>query len=151
MTLSNDAFLSSSIDSKIFIDDISAESLSAIHIGRDEFYDKVRNNELLSNELYVVSSDYINAYGQQMKNLAEPTELCDAVNKNYVDHASDSLSAEIFGLAHSLYDTLEAVVTADVLMNLNQQSYISEVISAVVEIRDVLTEMRSRLSGMINA
>ena len=81
--------MSSSIDSKIFIDNISAESLSAIHISRDEFYDKVRNNELLSNELYVVSSDYINAYGQQMKNLAEPTELCDAVNKNYVDHASD--------------------------------------------------------------
>ena len=119
MTLSNDALLSSSIDRKIFIDSISAKSLSAIHISRDEFYVKVRNNELLSNELYIVSSDYINAYGQQMKNLAEPTELCDAVTKNYVDHASDSLSVEISGLANSLYDTLETVVTDDVLMKLN--------------------------------
>ena len=43
------------------------------------------DDEVLSNVVYVISSDYINAYGQQMKNLADPTDLSDAVTKGYVD------------------------------------------------------------------
>ena len=35
---------------------------------------------MLSNELYIVSSDCVNAYGQQIKNLSAGTELSDAVN-----------------------------------------------------------------------
>ena len=42
---------------------------------------------ILSNELYVVSSNYINAYGQQIKNLSAPTDLSDAATKEYVDNA----------------------------------------------------------------
>ena len=40
--------------------------------------------------LYVVDSNIIDAYGQQMKNLGDPTESGDATNKKYVD---DSLTA----------------------------------------------------------
>ena len=38
-----------------------------------------------SNVIYVVSSDYVNAYGQQLKNVAAPTDLSDAATKEYVD------------------------------------------------------------------
>lgn len=37
-------------------------------------------NSILSNELYIVSNDYINAYGQNVKNLAPAQDLSDAVN-----------------------------------------------------------------------
>ena len=50
---------------------------------------------MLSNELYIVSSDYINAYGEQLKNLAQPTDLSDATTKEYVDDISLSLSSQI--------------------------------------------------------
>lgn len=35
--------------------------------------------------MYVVSADYVETYGQQIKNVAGPTDLSDAVNKEYVD------------------------------------------------------------------
>jgi len=38
-----------------------------------------------SNVIYVVSSDCINAYGQQLKNLAAPTDRSDAATKEYID------------------------------------------------------------------
>ena len=46
--------------------------------------------------LYVVDSNVIDAYGQQMKNLAAPTDLSDAANKKYVD---DSLTATAHALS----------------------------------------------------
>ena len=77
--------LSTAIDNKISIDGIKTNTLSAFHINQDDFYKKVQNNEILSNELYFVSSDYINAYDEQVKNVAEPVDASDAVTKNYVD------------------------------------------------------------------
>lgn len=91
----NDACLSAAVDKKIFIDGISAESLCAIHISQDDFYQRVENGQISSNELYIVSSDYINAYGEQLKNLAQPTDLSDAATKEYVDVISSSLSSQI--------------------------------------------------------
>lgn len=84
--------MSSDIDSKIWIDGEKASSLCAFHISRDDFYQKIIDNtingtDLLSNELYIVSSDFINAYDQQIKNLAEPALSNDATTKNYVDNA----------------------------------------------------------------
>ena len=46
--------------------------------------------------LYVVDSNVIDAYGQQMKNLGDPTEPGDATNKKYVD---DSLTATAHALS----------------------------------------------------
>ena len=50
------------IDKKIYIDGVSAETLCAEHIDADTFHQKVVDGKLLSNVMYVVSSDYINAY-----------------------------------------------------------------------------------------
>lgn len=87
--------LSSAIDDKIFIEDkisnlISGNSdLSIIKISKDEYELSAANGcDLCSNVLYVVESDYIDAYGQQLKNLSGPTDLSDATTKWYVDNAT---------------------------------------------------------------
>ena len=88
--------LSGAIDHKIWIKDPASDDndyktgkysdLSVIKVTADEYAKKVKDGTNLdSNILYIVSSDYIDAYGQQMKNLAEPTDLSDAATKNYVD------------------------------------------------------------------
>ena len=59
--------------------------------------------------LYVVDSNIIDAYGQQMKNLADPTELSDATNKKYVD---DSLTATAHVLSTD-YNTKIDAITSD--------------------------------------
>ena len=95
----NDAYLSGAIDNKIYVDGVQATTLSVGHISQDEFYAKVIAGELLSNELYVVSSDYVNAYGEQVRNVAEPTLSNDAATKNYVDVAVAGAAADVTELS----------------------------------------------------
>lgn len=147
--IANDEFLSASSDKKIFIDGLSAESLSAMHISQDDFFQKVIASAMLSNELYIVSSDYINAYGEQLKNLAEPTDLSDATTKEYVDNADSSISGQLSGLISAMYDDLENVATDNIISGLEQKSCISNVICAVVGIRDTLVDLRQTLSTML--
>ena len=59
--------------------------------------------------LYVVDSNVIDAYGQQMKNLAAPTDPGDATNKQYVD---DSLTATAHVLSTD-YNTKINAITSD--------------------------------------
>ena len=59
--------------------------------------------------LYVVDSNVIDAYGQQMKNLAAPTDPGDATNKKYVD---DSLTATAHALSTD-YNTKIDAITSD--------------------------------------
>ena len=99
MTTNTIPDLRNGINEKLFIDAVSAESLSIIHTDQDTFYEKVKNNEILSNEVYVVSSEFINAYDEQIKNVAEPTLSGDAATKNYADQISSSLNAGINDLA----------------------------------------------------
>ena len=56
--------------------------------------------------LYVVDSNVIDAYGQQMKNLAAPTDPGDATNKKYVD---DSLSATAHALSTDYNTKIDAI------------------------------------------
>ena len=86
---------SSAVDKKIIIDGVSADSLCAYHIGTEEYYQKVVDGKVLSNELYIVSSDYMNAYGQQIKNVAEPELSDDAATKGYADDEIIKISAQV--------------------------------------------------------
>ena len=164
--LSNDAYLSTAIDNKIFIDGISAESLCAVHIGQQEYYNLVSSNLVSSNVLYVVSSENINAYGQRIENLAEPELSADATTKGYVDGISSSLSSQIQQLSDDLSSEIETLSTnlstsissltsqmelalsalgQDTLSSLNRESKISTVIEAVLDIRDTLSLLRTIL------
>lgn len=86
--------LSAEISSKIFIKDPNSETykdgaygnLSVLKVTEEEYMEKVADGTLLNDGvLYVISSDHINAYGQKIVNLAEPTVSSDAATKNYVD------------------------------------------------------------------
>lgn len=144
--VANDAVLSNAIDNKVYIDALSVESISAQHISQSDFYQDVVTSSILSNMLYVVSSDYINAYGEQLKNLAYPTDLSDATTKDYVDVADEMLSGRLSALVSAMYDDLEHVATDSIISSLNQKSAISNVICAIVGIRDTLVELRQTLS-----
>ena len=78
--------LSEAIDSKIYIDGISAESLSAIHIDAETYYQKVLDGTVKPNELYFLSSnDYVNCFDQRVANVADAKESHDAVSKGFME------------------------------------------------------------------
>jgi hypothetical protein len=63
---------------KIFIDDNSSLSLNIKNISRKDYYELVEASAILSNTLYIVSSDALNMYGEQIKNLADGISANDA-------------------------------------------------------------------------
>jgi len=59
--------------------------LSVRKLTNAEYKDLVIHDTVNARGLYVIDDNYFDAYGQQMKNLADPAELSDATNKKYVD------------------------------------------------------------------
>ena len=90
-----DRALSTAVDNKIFIDGTKVESLSALHISQDEYHQKVVAGTVLSNELYIVSSDTFNMYDERIVNLAEPELSSDAATKAYVDSKAAAATKDI--------------------------------------------------------
>lgn len=131
--IANDAYLSTAIDEKIYVDGVQAKSLSAFHISQDDFYAKVEASTILSNELYIVSSDYINAYGEQVKNVAEPTVSSDAATKNYVDVAVAGATSDVTALS-SKVDQLSANALTGVTLNGENFTVASNVASLSIEV-----------------
>ena len=70
------------------------QTLSVVNIAENDYYDLVANDKIDETTIYIVSSDFINAYGQQMKNLDAPVDDNDAATKNYVDQEIANLSNE---------------------------------------------------------
>ena len=70
------------------------QTLSVVNIAENDYYDLVANDKIDETTIYIVSSDFINAYGQQMKNLDAPVDDNDAATKNYVDQEIANLSDE---------------------------------------------------------
>ena len=58
---------------------------------------------MLSNALYIVEDDHIDAYGQQIKNIAYPTDLSDAATKEYVDssHSNVEIPEDLSAFSNS--------------------------------------------------
>lgn len=70
------------------ISDIAGyDELSVVKLSANEYEELVATSATLSNTLYVVEDDFINAYGQQIKNLSPGTELSDAVNLEQLSNA----------------------------------------------------------------
>lgn len=76
----------------ITIDGEATSSLGFKHISQEEYHDLVVNDKILSNVVYVVSSDYLNMYDEQIKNLAPGTDPKDAINVSQLSSASKELS-----------------------------------------------------------
>ena len=107
----DDEFLSAAISSTVYVESEGEKfnQLSVVKISKSEFDVKVGSGSpLQGNVLYVVDSNIIDAYGQQMKNLADPTELSDATNKKYVD---DSLTATAHVLSTDYNAKIDAITS----------------------------------------
>lgn len=91
------------------VDQLSAKT-TTVKIGSDEtitnefFVKKVTNAEYketviigtpLSNALYIIDDDHQSAYGQQIKDVAEPTVSSDAATKAYVDNVAAVANAAL--------------------------------------------------------
>ena len=75
--------------------------------------------------------------------------MSDATTKEYVDNADSSISGQLSGLISTMYDDLEHIATDSIISGLEQKSCISNVICAVVGIKDTLISLRETLSGML--
>ena len=87
--------LTASVQHKVFVKgELTADGeysdLSVVKIAKAEYDELVAlsGDTLSNNVLYVIDSDYEDAYGQQIKNLADATDLSDAVNKKQLDAVS---------------------------------------------------------------
>lgn len=94
--------LGEAISSKIYIEDRVGEDgelvssysdLSVIKLSSREYQDLVVSGTTSPSALYIVESDFINAYGQQIKNLSAPGLSSDAATKAYVDERFNSISS----------------------------------------------------------
>lgn len=80
--------ISSEVSAKVYVnyDGNEFNSISVVKTTHQQYYDDLLQNRLSGNVLYVLDDvDYANAYGMQIKNLADPTEDQDATTKKYVD------------------------------------------------------------------
>ena len=73
---------------KVFDADPVRTDLSVIKLSADDYYELVANEEALSNVIYVVDDDKINAFDQQIKNLAAGIDDTDAVNMAQLNEVS---------------------------------------------------------------
>ena len=163
--------LSTAVSSKIFIDDRVAgtsntSDLSIVKISKSDYESLVADPtvQLDNSTLYIVESPCIDCYGQQIKNLADPTELSDATNKYYVNETvlavstalstdyvdkianlSDALSADIDTLSVNLSTDIDALsdnLSTDIdALSVNLSTEISAV-------RQVFNDLYSSINGI---
>ena len=77
--------------------------LSVMEISKDDYEALVAlSGDILSNNvLYIIDSDYEDAYGQQIKNIADGTDLNDAVN---IKQLQNAISVALSGLEDILHE-----------------------------------------------
>lgn len=91
-----------SIDtSNVYIDGQKTD-LSVCKISEEDYHKLVVDNNCISNMIYVVSSDNINAYGSKIVNVAQPTAADDAATKKYVDEYCSQLVHDAFDVPRRL-------------------------------------------------
>ena len=129
--------LSTAIKQKIWIKDPSSSEftdgkysdLSVVKLPAEEYYQKVVDETIVDNVLYILSANKHNAFGENVTNLAEPTLSDDAATKGYVDNkfaevSSKYVSISVLSAALSSItvengkSTIELTHVADALYNL---------------------------------
>jgi hypothetical protein len=68
-----------SIKSSVSVDNIKS-NLNVLHIDSSEYSNLVANDSVDNSTIYIVSSDNFDVFGEQIKNVADATDLSDAVN-----------------------------------------------------------------------
>jgi len=105
-TKADDDYLSNEISTTVFIKDgsIVSNKLSVIGIGLDDYSAAIASSVQHSgNQLFVVSSDHVEAFGQQVKHVAAPTDGEDATTKSYVDALAKDTAEDLSTTVGTLY------------------------------------------------
>lgn len=112
----NIVYLSNAISSKVYTGTIANgeqignySNLSVVKITKEEYEQKITDAacsgvDLSNNVLYIVSSDYIDAYEQRIENVVMSNDNIpsEATNKHYVDSISSNLANNINQLSTTL-------------------------------------------------
>ena len=101
--IANDAVLSTAIDNKIWIYDSTtagstpvSTNLSVVKMSKDDFEDEIIANPTLNgNTLYIVDSDYIEAYDEEIKNVASSDVATNAATVGQVNAKAVEISNEL--------------------------------------------------------
>jgi hypothetical protein len=139
------ASIISSLNQVFYADDLSspcinARDLSVRYVTAEQFHKMVNGDPSVSawfepTTLYVVSSDEINAYNTNIKNVADPLEPKDAANKRYVDEkideTQDTLSGDYLELtAFSKLSNAIGLSSASSIDPIATKSYVLEEVSS---------------------
>ena len=88
--------------------------MNIVHVSMPEYAEKLSAGNVLSNELYIVSSLQLDAFGQQIKNVAPGTDLSDAVNLEQMASAVNALSSELSASLTAYYTKSETSSASEV-------------------------------------
>lgn len=102
------AELNTAIGNKVWIGNISAnesgyvsstwqQNLSVLKVSGEKYDEMVVNGEVdkLSNVLFDIDYEFVNAYDTQVKNVATPSDDCDAVNLSTLNAVSSSIDVKM--------------------------------------------------------
>ncbi len=112
-----DTVLRTAIDNKIFIEGVSAEALSIATVSPEEYSGILNSGNIPSNQLYIVSSNYLYAYDKAIKNVGDGVVATDAATVGQLSTVSADLNTKIegvnvnslsAGIATALADTFDA-------------------------------------------
>lgn len=171
-----DNFLSNAIDHKIFLSSLTDEALSSggkysdlsvIKTTKDEYEKMVVEGNLSESAIYIISSDYIDAYGEVLCNLVMPTESgIDGyqgvgATKPYVDEkiydeskARTSADGVISNYVNDVSAHISSLNTSNTLSSSSDISIITELTQSEGQIdikaRSLISSDVSGLTGFVN-
>ena len=150
--------LSQDIENKILIDGEKVDQFEVKHISRDDYYDLVNSEEgALSNAIYIVSSDNLNAYDQKIENVADGEKDTDAVNLGQVNEIFKNCYKNIKNITDTEYfdlyknNNLETDTVYNIIPDVSQMdisdSMQAKFNNACENFRSVCYEIREALNN----
>ena len=117
----NDAYLSTKIDAKIYAQvgdnakPVSVDTMTMHKISAEKYAELLKTEGgIVETDLYVISSDYIDGYGEKVKNVADGEEATDAATYGQVIKLSTALSNDVKLSVQTLEQKIETAVEGGV-------------------------------------
>ena len=118
------------------VDNTLVQEFNIKYISQDDYYTLVKDDgDILSNTLYIVSSDSLNMYDERIINVGLPLADNDAATKQYVDNLSSTMGDKFLNIKNSINKILP--LNNSLEDNCNTVD-LSNIISCLMSIRDAL-------------
>jgi phage host-nuclease inhibitor protein Gam len=141
-----DAELSGKIDNKVKVDGAAVETLNVQRIDSATYHDMVVGGTVDSNTIYIVSSDHLNAFGEQIKNVADGTEAGDAVNFGQLTQVSTDISQRITDIVAG--DMSEAISDLSTQLTQKVDNLSTEHLNDIARVDDELSALDERITAL---